>query len=118
VTPRRRPIFGWIAFSLILVAALVVGGAVVYGYLQTQDAFVQGPPWFVVTGSVAAIPLGILCFLGLVLGIVGLVRRERPGWPAVAAVVLAIPGFGALAFAAFAAFTVLTSCAGPAGACG
>jgi hypothetical protein len=118
VTPRRRPIFGWIAFALILVAALVVVGAVIYGYQQTQDAFVQGPPWFVVTTSVAAIPLGILCFLGLVLGAVGLGRREQPGWPAVAAVVLAIPGFGYLAVAAFTVVTVLTACSGPAGACG
>ena len=118
MTPRRRPIFGWIAFGLILVAALVVVGAVIYGYLQTQDAFVQGPPWFVVTTSVAAIPLGILCFLGLVLGIVGLSRRERPGWPAVVAVVLALPGIGYLLVAAYLMVTVLTSCAGQAGACG
>lgn len=118
MTPRRRPIFGWIAFALILVAALVIVGAVIYGYLQTQDAFVQGPPWFVVTGSVAAIPLLVLCFLAVVLGAIGLGRREQPGWPAVAAIVLAIPGFGYLAVGAFTIVSVLTACSGPAGACG
>ena len=113
----RRPIFGGIAFALVLVGALVVAGATVYGYQQTANAFVQGPPWFLVTASVAAIPLGAVCLLALGCGIVGIARREAPGWPAVVGVVLAIPGFGDLAVAAFVAATVLTACAGPPGAC-
>lgn len=115
---RRRPIFGWIAFALALVAVLVVGGAAAYGFVQTQDAFIPGPPWAAVATSVAAIPLAVLAFLALVLGIVGLARREAPSWPAVVAIVLAIPGFGALALATFVTLTVVASCAGPAGACG
>lgn len=117
MTPRR-PIFGWIAFALILVAALVVAGAVVYGYLQTRDAFVAGPPWFFVTASVSAIPAAALGMFAVIFGIVGLARREHPVWPAVAAIVLAFPAFGYLAVAAFTTYTVVVSCAGPAGACG
>jgi len=113
----RRPICGWIAFALVLAAAVVLGVAVAYGYQQTADAFVQGPAWFFVTASAAAIPFGALCVLGLVLGVVGIARHERPGWPAVAAVVLAIPGFGYLAVAGYLAVTVMTACAGPPGAC-
>jgi hypothetical protein len=116
VTPRR-PVFGWIAFILVALAALSLGGALVYGYLETRDAFEPGPPWFAVSATVAAVPVGILCLLALVLGIVAVARRERPGWPGAAAVVLAIPGFGYLAVVAFVAVTVITSCAGPAGAC-
>ncbi len=118
MTPRRRPILGGIAFSCVLAAVLVVAGAVVSGYLQTREAFVPGPPWFVVTGSIAAIPVFVLCLAAVVLGAVGIGRREQPGWPAVAAVVLAIPGFGYLAVSAFTIVSVLTTCAGPAGACG
>lgn len=120
VTPRdpRRPIFGWIGFGLILLAALAAGGIVAYTYTQTQDAFIQGPAWWALTSQLATAPVGILCFLGLVFGIVGAIRREKPGWPAISAMIFALPGFGYVAFAAFIWFTVTTACAGPAGACG
>ncbi|WP_395639057.1 hypothetical protein [Pseudolysinimonas sp.] len=114
----RRPIFGWIAFGLILLAALAAGGIVIYAYMQTQDAFIQGPPWWALTSQLAALPVGILCFLGLVLGIVGAARREKPGWPAITAMIFSLPGFGYVAFAAFVWFTVTTACASPPGACG
>ncbi len=114
----RRPVFGWIGFGLILLAALAAAGAVIYGYLQTQDAFLQGPPWWALTAQLAAAPVGILCFLGLVFGIVGVIRREKPGWPAISAMIFALPGFGYVAFAAFVWFTVTTACSSPAGACG
>ena len=114
----RRPIFGWIGFALIVIAAITLAVAVVYAYGQTQNAFVQGPPWWALTSQIAAAPVGILCFLGLVFGIVGAIRREKPGWPAISAMIFALPGFGYVAFAAFVWFTVTTACASPAGACG
>ena len=114
----RRPIFGWIGFGLILLAAIAVVAAVVYAYTQTQDAFIQGPPWWALTSQLAAAPVGILCFLGLVFGIIGTIRREKPGWPAISAMIFALPGFGYVAFAAFVWFTVTTACSSPAGACG
>ena len=117
VRPRRRPIFSWIAFALIVLAALALGGAVAYGYQQTQDAFVPGPPWFSVTASVGIIPVVALSFLALVFAIVALARREKPGWPAVLALVLAFPGFGYAAYAGWVLLTVTVACAGPAGAC-
>ena len=114
----RRPIFGWIGFGLILLAALAAGAIVIYAYTQTQDAFIQGPPWWALTSQLAAAPVGILCFLGLVFGIIGTIRREKPGWPAISAMIFALPGFGYVAFAAFVWFTVTTACSSPPGACG
>jgi hypothetical protein len=119
VAPRpRRPIFGWIGFGLIVLAALVAGGSVIYAYAQTQDAFIQGPPWWALTSQLAATPVGILCFLGLVFGTVGVVRREKPGWPAISAMIFALPGLGYVAFAAYVWFTVAAACSSPPGACG
>ena len=114
----RRPIFGWIGFALIVLAALALGGIVIYAYTQTQDAFIQGPPWWALTSQLASLPVGVLCFLGLVFGIIGTIRREKPGWPAISAMIFALPGFGYVAFAAFVWFTVSVSCASPPGACG
>lgn len=120
VEPKRprRPIFGWIGFALILLAALTAGAITAYAYTQTQDAFIQGPPWWALTSQLAALPVGVLCFLGLVFGIVGAARREKPGWPAITAMIFAIPGFGYVAFAAYVWFTVTVACASPPGACG
>jgi hypothetical protein len=115
---RRRPIFGWIAFALILLAYLGAAGIALYAYGQTVDAFIQGPPWWALTSQLAVLPVGILSFLGLVLGIVGAARREKPGWPAISAMIFALPGFGYVAFAAFIWFTVTVACATPPGACG
>jgi len=114
----RRPIFGGIGFGLIVLAALAAGAIVIYAYAQTRDAFLQGPPWWALTAQLAATPVGILCFLGLVAGIVGVARREEPGWPAISAMIVALPGLGYVAFAAFIWFTVTTACSGPSGACG
>jgi hypothetical protein len=113
----RRPIFGWIAFALVVLAYLGAAGIAAYAYTETQDAFVQGPPWWALTSTLAVLPVGILSFLGLVLGIVGAARREKPGWPAITAMIFALPGFGYIAFAAFVSLTVTIACAGPAGAC-
>lgn len=115
---RRRPIFGWIAFSLVVLAYLAVGGIAFYAYGQTADAFVQGPPWWALTSQYATLPVGILCLLGLVLGIIGAARREKPGWPAIAAMIFSLPGFGYVAVAAFVWYTVTAACASPPGACG
>jgi hypothetical protein len=115
---RRRPVFGWIAFALVVVAYLAAGGIVLYAYTQTQDAFIQGPPWWALTSQLAALPLGILSFLGLVLGIVGTARREKPGWPAISAMIFSLPAFGYIAFAAYVWFTVTVACSTPPGACG
>jgi hypothetical protein len=117
VTTRRRPIFGWIAFSLLLIALLVAAGSVVWGYLQTQDAFEQGPPWFLTTASMSALAVGGISFLALVMGIVGAARREKPGWPAITAMILSLPGLGWMALGVFVMTTVTFQCAGPAGAC-
>ena len=89
-----------------------------YAYTQTQDAFLQDAPWWALTSQLAALPVGILCFLGLVFGIIGAARREKPGWPAITAMIFSLPGFGYVAFAAFVWFTVSVSCASPPGACG
>jgi len=118
VTTRRRPVFGLIAFSFLVVAYLAAAGAAVYAYLETEDAFIQGPPWWALTFSIAAVPLGILFVLALVFGIVGAARREKPGWPAIAAMIFSLPGFGYLAFGAYLWFVVTVSCASPPGACG
>lgn len=115
---RRRAVFGWIALGVVLAALVVVGVATYVGYEQTKDAFIPGPPWFTVTASIATVPVAVLAFLGLVLGIVGVSRRERPGWPAVLAMVLAFPALGAAVFAAYVVAVVTISCAGPPGACG
>lgn len=117
VRRARRPVFSWISFAVIVLAVLAAAGAVTWGYLQTQDAFVAGPPWFSVTASVGVIPIAALSFLALVLGIVALARREKPGWPAVVALILCFPGFGYAAYASWLLFTVGVACAGPAGAC-
>jgi hypothetical protein len=116
--PRRRPIFGWIAFGLVVLAYLAVAGIVFYAYGQTADAFIQGPPWWALTSQLAALPVGILCFLGLVLGIIGAARREKPGWPAITAMIFSLPGFGYIAVATYIWFTVTAACASPPGACG
>jgi hypothetical protein len=120
VAPKgpRQPIFGWIAFGLLVVAILAAGGITAYAYLETVDAFIQGPPWWALTSQIAALPVGALCFLALVLGIVGAARREKPGWPAITAMILSLPGLGYVAFAAFVWFTVTAACASPPGACG
>jgi hypothetical protein len=115
---RRRPLFGWIAFTLVLGAYLALGGVAAYAYLQTQDAFIQAPPWWMLTSSIAILPVAVLCGLGMLGGIVGAARREKPGWPAITAMIFALPGFGYVAFAAYVSFVVTVSCAGPAGACG
>jgi hypothetical protein len=115
---RRRPIFGRIALGLVVLAYLAVAGIAFYAYGQTQDAFIQGPPWWALTSQLAVLPVGILCFLGLVLGIIGAVRREKPGWPAISAMIFSLPGFGYVAVATFVWFTVTASCASPPGACG
>ena len=115
---RRRPVFGGIAFALVVVAYLAAGGIVIYAYTQTQDAFIQGPPWWALTSQLAALPLGILSFLGLVLGIIGTARREKPGWPAISAMIFSLPAFGYIAFAAYVWFTVIVACSTPPGACG
>lgn len=118
--PRRsrRPIFGSIAFALVVLAYLATASIVFYAYGQTLDAFIQGPPWWALTSQLAVLPVGILCFLGLVLGIVGAARREKPGWPAISAMIFSLPGFGYVAVAAFVWFTVTAACASPPGACG
>lgn len=118
MTTRRRPVFGWIAFALILGAYLAAAAIVIYAYTETVDAFIQGPPWWTLTFSIAAIPVGILCFLGLLFGVVGAARREKPGWPAIAAMIFSLPGFGYLAFGAYVWLVVTVSCASPPGACG
>ena len=118
-TPRRRrPIFGWIAFALVVAGYLALAAAAFWANQQTQDAFIQLPPWWALTSSVAAVPVGILAALGLLLGIVGTVRREKPGWPTITAMILSLPLFGYLATAAYIWLTVTAACAGPAGACG
>jgi hypothetical protein len=114
----KRPVFGWIALGLVLAGYATLAGAAFWAEQQTRDAFVQGPPWWVLTATVAAVPLGLLLFLGLVLGIVGAARREKPGWPAITAMILSLPGFGYLAFAGFVWFTVATSCSDVSGVCG
>ena len=116
--PRRRPLFGGVAFTLTLLAYLAAAGVVFYAYGQTLDAFIQGPPWWALTSQLAVLPVGILCFLGLVLGIIGAARREKPGWPAITAIILSLPGFGYVAAATFVWFTVTTACSTPPGACG
>ncbi|MGB3910760.1 MAG: hypothetical protein WBL06_09855 [Pseudolysinimonas sp.] len=116
--PRRRPIFGGIAFALVVLAYLAAAGIAFYAYGQTVDAFIQGPPWWALTSQLAVLPVGILCFLGLVLGIIGTVRREKPGWPAITAMIFSLPGFGYVAAATYVWFTVTAACASPPGACG
>jgi hypothetical protein len=115
---RRRPIFGWIGFALILLAYLAAAGIAFYAYGQTVDAFIQGPPWWALTSQLAALLVGILCGLGLVLGIVGAARREKPGWPAITAMIFALPGLGYVAVSAFVWYTVTLACSTPPGACG
>jgi hypothetical protein len=115
---RRRPIYGWIGFALILLAYLAAAGIAFYAYGQTVDAFIQGPPWWALTSQLVALPVGILCGLGLVLGIVGAARREKPGWPAITAMIFALPGLGYVAVSAFVWYTVTLACSTPPGACG
>ena len=118
--PRRprRPIFGWIAFALVVLAYLTVGGVALYAHGQTADAFIQGPPWWALTSQLAVLPVAVLSSLGLILGIIGTIRREKPGWPAISAMIFSLPGFGYVAIATFIWFTVTASCASPPGACG
>jgi hypothetical protein len=115
---RRRPVFGVIALLLVLAALGVVAGTTIYGHAETADAFAPIPAWFSVTASLAAVPVAVLAGLGLLLGIVGLARRERSGASAVTALVLAFPLLGAAGFAGWVLTTVAVACAGPAGACG
>jgi hypothetical protein len=115
---KRRPIFGWIAFGLVALAYLSAAGIAIYAYAATADAFIQGPPWWALTSQLAVLPVGILCLLGLVLGIIGAARREKPGWPAITAMIFSLPGFGYVAVATFVWFTVTAACASPPGACG
>jgi hypothetical protein len=115
---RRRPIFGWIAFALVVLAYLAAASIAFYAYAQTADAFVQGPAWWALTSQIAVLPVGILCAVGLVLGIIGAARREKPGWPAITAMIFSLPGFGYVAIAAFVWYTVAAACASPPGACG
>lgn len=116
--PRRRPIFGWIAFALVIAGYLALAAAALWANQQTQDAFIQLPPWWALTSSLAALPVAALAGLGLLLGIVGTARREKPGWPTITAVILSLPLFGYLAVAAYIWLSVTAACAGPAGACG
>jgi len=113
----RRPIFGWIALALVVAAYLALAGAAIWANQQTQDAFIQLPPWWALTSSVAAAPVAGLAGLGLLLGIVGTVRREKPGWPTITAMILALPALGYVAFAVYIWITVMASCAGASGAC-
>lgn len=115
---RRRPVFGWIAFVLVVLGYLAVAGATIYGYMRTVGAFVQGPPWFAVAGSVGIIPVSVLSLLGLIGGIVGIARREQPRWPAVAAMIFSLPGLGLAAVAVYVNLVVTAACASPPGACG
>lgn len=115
---RRRPIFGGIAFALVVAAYVTLAAVAFWAKEQTQDAFIQLPPWWSLTFSIAAFPVAILGGLGLLLGIVGTARREKPGWPAITAMILSLPVFGYLAVAAYIWMTVAASCAGPGGACG
>jgi energy-converting hydrogenase Eha subunit C len=118
-SPRpRRPIFGWIALALVIAGYLTLAGAAAWANQQTQDAFIQQPPWWALTSSVAALPVGVLAGLALLLGVIGTVRREKPGWPTITAMILSLPLFGYLAAAAYVWLTVAAACAGPAGACG
>jgi hypothetical protein len=118
VPRRRRPVFGWIAFALVVAAYLTLGAVAVWANQQTQDAFIHLPPWWALTSSIAAIPVAGSAGLGLLLGIVGTVRREKPGWPTITAMILSLPALGYVAVAAYIWMTVTASCAGPAGACG
>ncbi|MEO8527538.1 MAG: hypothetical protein ABI435_00505 [Pseudolysinimonas sp.] len=115
---RRRPIFSWIAFALVVLGYLAVAAATIYGYTRTMDAFVQGPPWFAVASSVGVIPVAVLCFVGLLVGVVGVVRREKPGWPAIVGMIFALPPLGAVAVAVYVNLVVTAACASPPGACG
>ena len=115
---RRRPIFGWIAFAFVVAGYLALAAAAVWANQQTQDAFIQLPPWWALTSSLAAVPVGILAALGLLLSIVGTARREKPGAPAITAMILSLPLLGYLAVAAYIWLTVTAACAGPVGACG
>lgn len=117
MTPRR-PVLGVIALVLVLAAAGVLVGTAIYGYGETAASFAPHPAWFSLTASFAVLPVAALAGLGLLLGIVGLARRERSGAPAVLALVLAFPLLGAAAFSAWVLATVAVACAGPAGACG
>lgn len=118
LTPRRRrPIFGWIAFALVAAAYLTLAGAAVWANQQTQDAFIHLPPWWALTSSIAGVPVAGLAGFGLLLGIVGTARREKPGWPTITAMILSLPALGYVALAAYLWLTVTVSCAGPAGAC-
>jgi hypothetical protein len=117
-TPRRRrPIFGRIAFALVIAAYLTLAAAAVWANQQTQDAFIQLPPWWALTSSIAAVPVAGMAGLGLLLGIVGTARREKPGWPAIAAMILSLPALGYVAIATYVWLTVTVACGGPAGAC-
>jgi hypothetical protein len=118
LTPRRRrPIFGWIAFALVIAGYLTLAGAAVWANQQTQDAFIQQPAWWALTSSIAGVPVAGLAGLGLLLGIVGTARREKPGWPTIAAMILSLPALGYVAIAVYIWLTVTVSCGGPAGAC-
>ena len=118
VPRRRRPIFGWIAFALVIAAYLTLAAVAIWANQQTQDAFIQLPPWWALTSSIAGAPVAGLAGLGLLLGIVGAARREKPGWPTITAMILALPALGYVAISAYIWITVTASCAGPAGACG
>ncbi|MEO5535335.1 MAG: hypothetical protein ABIR17_09420 [Pseudolysinimonas sp.] len=115
---RRRPIFSWIAFALVVLGYVAIAGATIYGYTQTADAFVEGPPWFAVASSVGIIPVGALCLVGLLVGIVGVARREKPGWPAIVGMIFALPPLGGVAVAVYVNLVVTVACASPPGACG
>ncbi len=114
---RRRPIFGWIAFALVVAGYLTLAVAAIWANQQTQDAFIHLPPWWALTSSIAGVPVAGLAGLGLLLGIVGTVRREKPGWPTITAMILSLPALGYVAVAVYIWITVAVSCAGPAGAC-
>jgi hypothetical protein len=117
IARRRRPIFGWIALALVVAAYVTVGAAAIYADQQTLDAFIQLPPWWALTSSIAGLPVAILAGLGLLLGIVGTARREKPGWPTITAMILSLPALGYVAISVYIWLTVTAACAGPAGVC-
>lgn len=113
----RRPIFGWIGFALLVLALVAGAVVVVLAADATADAFLPAPALWAVATTWGGLPVGALGILALVAGIVGVARREKPGWPAIVALILSIPVLGAVVVSVLSWLVVLGACAGPAGAC-